>query len=184
MPAVLDRVKATWHGVAVTQRHPSVVHPSDNVARRIRELRTRRGWSAERLAKACADVGRPELNRSVIANIESRRRQEVTIEEAVTLAYVLDGALVHLLVPTEATKLYFATPDPLPNPAARAWIRGEFCPPRCDPRIYFSEVPASEFRPDRPTIEQIAESSDWVRHHRELSEDVEAAQERWRQQHG
>jgi len=154
--------------------------PSDAVAGRVKELRTRRGWSAERLAKACADAGMPELNRSVIANIESRRRKQVSIEEALTLAYVLDVAPVHLIVPTEDVEQYLGTPDPLPLPAARAWIRGEFCPPQCDPRTYFSEVPAKEFRPQRPTGEQIEEHSDWLRHYRELDEDVE----RGRAEHG
>jgi transcriptional regulator with XRE-family HTH domain len=181
MLAVLERVKATWHGVAVTQRHPSVVDPSDNVARRIRELRTRRGWSAERLAKACADVGRPELNRSVIANIESRRRREVTLEEAVTLAYVLDVAPVHLMVPVDDAELYLGTPDPLPNPAARAWIRGEWCPPGCDPRVYFSEVPAEEFRPERPSSDTIAAHGEQVQYRRDLDAEVETAEERRRQ---
>lgn len=105
----------------------------------------------------------PELNRSVIANIESRRRKAVTLEEALTLAYVLDVAPVHLMVPIDVdeekydAERYLLTPDVRgPIPKARAWIRGDFCPPGRDPRAYWSEVPAEEFKPERPSDEEIA----------------------------
>ena len=125
--------------------------PTESVARRIKELRLRRGWSAEALAQRCRDLGMPELNRSVIANIESGRRKYVTVDEAFAVAYALEVALVHLLVPTDldASEVdrYLLVPDrPVTMPAAREWIRGTH-PADADPRVYFSEVPRGEFRP-------------------------------------
>jgi transcriptional regulator with XRE-family HTH domain len=86
--------------------------PSDVVARRVREVRKQRGWTAERLAAECARVGAPHLTASVIANIESgrrdqqgRRRRDVTVDELLHLAGALDVDLSHLL-PSEVGKPY------------------------------------------------------------------------------
>jgi transcriptional regulator with XRE-family HTH domain len=121
------------------------------VAQRVRELRRKRGWSAENLAQRCAEVGAPGLNRAVIANLECGRRTYVTTDELLTLAYVLDVAPVHLLVPVNldeavAEHHYQLTPDRLIAVRdARQWIRGRFCPPGSDSRRYFSEVPLDEW---------------------------------------
>ena len=93
---------------------------SDTVARRVKELRKRRGWSARRLAAACAATGSPQLSESVIANIESgrredgRRRRDVTVDETIAFAKALEVPAVHLLpvhLDPEATEvtLTFAT---------------------------------------------------------------------------
>jgi hypothetical protein len=69
---------------------------SDVCARRVRELRQQWGWSAARLAEQCAAMGAPQLTASVIANIESgrrdkqgRRRRDVTVDEAFAFARAL-----------------------------------------------------------------------------------------------
>jgi hypothetical protein len=56
------------------------------------------------LAEECAATGSPQLSESVIANIESgrrdksdRRRRDVTVDEAVGLARALDEPLIRLL---------------------------------------------------------------------------------------
>ena len=82
---------------------------SDRVAERVQELRKQRGWSARRLAEACAAIGSPQLTESVIANIESgrredgRRRRDVTVDELIAFANALD-------VPP--TRLFGTTLDP------------------------------------------------------------------------
>jgi transcriptional regulator with XRE-family HTH domain len=88
----------------MTETPPPKEYPSDTVARRVKELRKRRGWSARRLAEACAATGSPQLSESVIANIESgrrdesgRRRRDVTVDEAIGLAKALDVPAIHLL---------------------------------------------------------------------------------------
>jgi transcriptional regulator with XRE-family HTH domain len=79
---------------------------SDIVAGRIRELRQRWGWSAAELAEHCAEWGHPQLTASVIANIESgrrdksgRRRRDVTVDEAFAFARVLQIAVGDLVDP-------------------------------------------------------------------------------------
>ena len=66
---------------------------------RVKELRERRGWSAAKLAELCAENEMPNLNRDVIANLESGRRPNVTIDEVLVLALVLDVAPVNLFIP-------------------------------------------------------------------------------------
>lgn len=124
--------------------------PDSAVRGTVAKLRKRQGWTAEDLAKECAQLGMPALNRSVIANIESGRRKYVTVDELCCLAYALDVAPVHLLVPTDddpgELDLYAAAPDRfLPVRDAREWIRGAMVPPGRDPRQYFANVPADEF---------------------------------------
>lgn len=152
--------------------------PTQAVARRVKELRKRRGWSAERLADECARVGMPGFNRTVIANLESGRRKFVTVDEALGLAFVLDVAPLHLVVPTEADPA-FSDDRYLPVsgdqdrdgwgiPAARAWVRGEYCPPSRDPRVYFSEVPTEEFQPEAMTADEVQVRSDRVLQRRRI----------------
>jgi transcriptional regulator with XRE-family HTH domain len=79
--------------VYVTANLPD--RPSDLVARNIRALRTQHGWTAGYLAALCMEDGAPEITQSVIANIETgrrdtqgRRRRSVTVDELVVLARV------------------------------------------------------------------------------------------------
>jgi transcriptional regulator with XRE-family HTH domain len=79
---------------------------SDNVVRRVQAFRKHHGWSAARLADECAKAGFPQLTASVIANIESgrrdeqgRRRRHVTVEELVAFAVALQTSPVVLLGP-------------------------------------------------------------------------------------
>lgn len=61
-------------------------------ARQLRERREAVGLSAHDLAARCAAVGSERINREVIANIETGRRQDVTLDEAACLAHVLHAA--------------------------------------------------------------------------------------------
>jgi transcriptional regulator with XRE-family HTH domain len=70
----------------------------------VRDLRRKRGWTAEDLAAQCTEIGAPEITRSVIANIETgrrdgdgRRRRAVTVEEWLILASALNVSPVELL---------------------------------------------------------------------------------------
>jgi transcriptional regulator with XRE-family HTH domain len=120
----LRPVKRAAYLVDMTETPPPRERPSDTVARRVKELRKRRGWSARRLAEACAATGSPQLSESVIANIESgrredgRRRRDVTVDETIAFAKALEVPAIHLLPvhldpeATEAT-LNFANPAEL-----------------------------------------------------------------------
>lgn len=111
----------------------------------------------------------PGLNRSVLANIESGRRKYVSVDETLTLAWVLDVAPVHLMIPIDSDRdEYGASPEQaMPVHRARAWLRGEWCPPGTDERLYWSEVPRSEF--------SAGESAEYQRG---LQHEVKAAQRR------
>lgn len=108
----------------------------------------------------------PQLNRGVIANIESgRRKQGITIEELFTLALVLNVAPLHLMVDTSdgpeactAVGVHSVGPG-----LARAWVAGLMPIPQVvDPRIYFSEVPASEWDRPKPSAEEIERTGQQV----------------------
>ncbi|WP_049715587.1 helix-turn-helix domain-containing protein [Streptomyces caatingaensis] len=136
---------------------------SDFVAQRVQELRKRQGLSAKELAERCRLMGAPGMTGSVIANIESgrrdlngRRRRQVTLEEWLILAQALHVAPIHLLVPVDDEQVrYELTPEPsqpthgLQRENAgwvRGWIRGEAPLTFTDERIYRSEVPAEEWK--------------------------------------
>ncbi len=139
---------------------PTGPSASEVVARRVKELRKRHGWTAADLAARCADMGMETLNRSVLANVESGRRKYVTIDEVLVLAHVLDVAPLHLFVPTSDAPddRYTVSPEAwVPTVReARAWVRGEYAGPT-DPRVYFSEVPRDEWEPQPLSEERIEE---------------------------
>lgn len=177
------------YGALMTQDEGSVpplhLRPTEAIARRLRDARTRRGWSARELADRCAAVGMTNLDRTTITNIEIGRRQKVSVEEVLALAYVLDIAPIHLMVPlsamvredpkdpqsSERESVYKITPERFAfGPAVvRAWIRGDFALPTTDPRFYYSEVPAEEWKPPaRPSDEEIDERgrrTEFIRDH-------------------
>lgn len=71
------------------------------LAARVKDIRERKGWSAQRLADRCEELGAEYLNRSVIANIESGRKKNVTLEQAFILAFALGVAPIFLMVPID-----------------------------------------------------------------------------------
>jgi transcriptional regulator with XRE-family HTH domain len=111
------------------------------VTRRVAELRARRGLSAQKLADRCAEYGMPELNRSVITNLENDRRQAVTVDELLTLALALGVAPLHLFIPTDDSARVAITPNSDVDAAyARQWVIGE--QPLLDGETsYHTEVP-------------------------------------------
>lgn len=159
---MLRAVDSTFTVVWVTkkERDPSTV--TGTIGRRVKELRGRRGWSAADLEGRCERAGAPELKRTVIANLETGRRGYVTVRELLALAYVLDVAPVHLLVPLDDDAHYSPLPlGDLPADWARAWIRGQRPLPDTDQRMYFSEVPVSELVTRKPSEEERARREDF-----------------------
>ena len=152
---------------------PPPLTPSAVVADRIREVRGYRGWSASELAERCSDLGMPELNRSVIANIENGRRHDVSVTELLVFARALDVAPVHLLVPIDASDhdRYALTPNSaLQFERAREWIRGHWADNSVDKRVYFSQVPEREFvPPEPPTEDEAVAQGESIENHRDLT---------------
>jgi transcriptional regulator with XRE-family HTH domain len=128
--------------------------PSDVVAARVREVRTRHGLTTAQLAARCAALGAPGLTAQALYKLEGqrdpakRRPRPVTVDELLVLALALDVAPVHLLVPTGYDEDYRITGAVSTRAAsARAWIRGvlQLQLPGQDARVYYSEVPEGEF---------------------------------------
>lgn len=96
----------------------TTLRASDLVAQRIRQIRKRRDWNVRKLAERCAEAGAPEITAAVLANIEhgrpdeaGRRRRDVTVDEAVSLAYALGVPPVLLFVPLDAAEALQVTGD-------------------------------------------------------------------------
>lgn len=145
---------------------PAGLTPSSLVAARLKEARRRHGWTAKQLAEQCAKAGSTGLTAAVLANIESgrpdadgRRRRDITVDELLLLAYVLDVAPIYLLaLPNSgqgravqiAPRRAVDDPDELLR-----WIRGDQALPGTDSRMYYSV--ALERMPAPDTEQTLAE---------------------------
>ncbi|MEU3945433.1 helix-turn-helix domain-containing protein [Streptomyces sp. NPDC029526] len=127
------------------------VGPTAVIARRVRELRRRHGWTAADLGIRLSERGM-KWDRFTVANLENGRRQNVTVVELLALAAVLDVAPVNLLVPL-GSEPYQVTPDRTEDAdSVRAWVRGEQPLLGADPaavRTFYAEAPLEDLR--RPT---------------------------------
>ena len=98
---------------------------SDIAARRIREARKKQGWRVKDLAGRCAKAGAPHLTAAVITNLETRRRpgREITADELVTLAWILEVPPIQLLAPLNGDEALRIVPGEERDPLeAVAWL--------------------------------------------------------------
>lgn len=77
--------------------------PSDGFGARLSYYRKLAGLSAERLSQ------RVPMSRAVIANIESGRKKDVTIDEMLALAWALDIPPVALALPLDQPNVFVQT---------------------------------------------------------------------------
>jgi transcriptional regulator with XRE-family HTH domain len=124
-----------------------VAAPVETVARRVADLRSRRGLTAKELGERLTALG-VRWDRFTVANLESGKRQNVTVVEWLALARVLNVAPVHLLVPpeAEADDEYQVTPTETARVAdVRAWVRGHY--PLLGEKVaaFHAEVPDAEY---------------------------------------
>lgn len=117
---------------------------SITIGRRIKELRRRRGVTAEGLAELVSATGL-RCDRWTVTKLETGRRQNVTIVELLAFARVLDVAPINLLIPPTDEGTFYVTPvESVPPSEARAWLRGDEPLPGTDLRIFLTEVPLNE----------------------------------------
>lgn len=76
------------------------VTPTSVVAARVRELRSARQWSAQRVSDEMNNVG-IDWNRGVVSKLETGRRESISVAELLALAVVFDVSPLSLLVPSE-----------------------------------------------------------------------------------
>lgn len=151
-------VKPVRYGSRMEQT-PAPARPTSVIAARVRSLRQRHGWSADQLAERMTAAGVP-WSRIIVTKLETGRRPSVSVEEMLALALVLGVAPVHLVVPTtgdEADPYEVAPGRPVAAWEAREWIRGRMPLQQLgqDARVYFSEVPAEEFRIDQASADNM-----------------------------
>jgi transcriptional regulator with XRE-family HTH domain len=120
--------------------------PTKVVAARMHELRTKRGWSADELARQMRAVGVP-WERLVVTKLETGRRAAVSVAELFALAAVLNCPPVMLMTARDDDAHdYQITPTVTETMGtARAWIRGQIPLGDADPRDYYGELPVGEF---------------------------------------
>jgi transcriptional regulator with XRE-family HTH domain len=124
--------------------------PSAALARRLKELRAAHRWSAQDVANRCAEVGMPQLNRTVISNLENpRKHRAVTLEEAFVLAYVLDVAPIYLFLPVDLSDTLVTPKVVAPTGRAREWVRGRYALAGQDVQEYWTRRPEQEWIADR-----------------------------------
>lgn len=134
---------------------PSTATPVGTIARRVRELRARRGWTAAEPGEELHTRHGLKWDRFTVTKLENGHRQNVTVTELLALASALDVAPVNLLVPLDDSP-YQVTPTRTESAdTVRAWVRGEDPLPGTDGRTYHAEVSAHDMR---HRIEAVRES--------------------------
>ncbi|MFI8422852.1 helix-turn-helix domain-containing protein [Streptomyces sp. NPDC085460] len=98
------------------------------IAKRVREIRRSRGYTAARLGELLSERG-IRWDRFTVSSLESGKRQNVTVDELLALGTVLNVAPVHLLLPIDDDEAeYQITAGSKPKVAkvadARSWVRG------------------------------------------------------------
>lgn len=112
--------------------------PVATIGFRVKELRGRRGWTAAQLGAELHKRG-TNWDRFAVANLESGKRQNVTVQELLALALALDVAPVNLLVPLD-NRPYLVTPTRIEDSdSVRAWVRGKAPLPGVDERTFLAE---------------------------------------------
>jgi transcriptional regulator with XRE-family HTH domain len=125
-----------------TQKPP---RPVEVVARRMREVRETRRLTAAQLADLMRAAGIP-WDRQIVTNLETGRRQAVSVDELLALAVVLQVAPIHLLVPLDGEQPYRVTPEWVQRAIrVREWVRGTLPLRPEDRRLYYSEIPDNEW---------------------------------------
>ncbi|MCC5582038.1 helix-turn-helix transcriptional regulator [Microtetraspora sp. AC03309] len=115
---------------------PDPVTPTQVAAQRVRHYRKAHGWSAQELARRCAEAGMPNLDRSVLSNLENGRRAGLRLDEVLTLAWVLGVPPVMLMVPLGWADDVSITPTVTVHPGlAMRWLTGDEQAPTSDRRI-------------------------------------------------
>ncbi|MGW9024779.1 helix-turn-helix domain-containing protein [Streptomyces sp. NPDC055722] len=143
--------------------HSEALSPTDTVAKRVREVRKRRGLTAEQLADKLREQG-ILWDRYTVTKLENGKRQNITLTEWLALAVVLNVSPLHLLVPpwpspkwerpegerndpNDEAGLLVTPKRAEPMYLLRRYIRGSEALPGMDERKFFSEIPPQEFSP-------------------------------------
>jgi len=155
------------------------MEPTEMVAARVRELRQKRDWTAQQLAEEMTNAGMP-WNRGVVTKLENGRRDSVSIEELLTLAWVFDVPPLVLLLPDDPGSPVEITPT-VSARAERAyrWLMGVTpvpidVAPETHPGVWGERI--ARYATDRPSYMTNSPEADPAlldrleRHDRQLAE--------------
>jgi transcriptional regulator with XRE-family HTH domain len=124
-PMGLPGVNLPRYSARVTQDDDWPARMARLVAREVRRHRDRRKMSAQQLADRTASLGMG-IPRSVLANLESGRRDTVAVAEVLVLAAALGVAPVELFCPAGFDEEIEILPGrPLDPLLASRWVDGE-----------------------------------------------------------
>jgi len=114
------------------------------MAREIRRHRDRRKLSAQQLADRTAELGSP-IPRSVLANLESGRRDAVTVAEVLVLAAALGVAPTELICPVGFDEQIELLPGRMADPLSGSrWVSGQLVLDVTRPELVFQPPAAGE----------------------------------------
>lgn len=121
------------------------------IAHQVKKFRLERGWTAQELADRLAEAGMPHMKRPVITNLEIGRRQTVTVEEVLTLAWVLDVPPLMMFLPLGLSDEFEITPNTAVHPGlALKWILGEEVAPTSDRKMAAHTNPSLHSKAGQP----------------------------------
>lgn len=126
---------------------------TEMAGRRIRQLRQEQRISAATLATQCQVAGAKGINRDTIANLETGRRERLSIDELAVIALALNVSPIHLLSDPDdpddvaVTDTYSVRPFRL-----RAWLASRMPLQRQDDRAF--QAAAVAFLDGLPEVEE------------------------------
>ncbi|MFD9398360.1 helix-turn-helix transcriptional regulator [Streptomyces sp. NPDC060011] len=131
--------------------------PVGTIAKRIKELRARRGWTAEKLGVEVTRHG-AKFDRFTISNLENGKRQNVTVDELLAFAMTFDVAPIHLMVPLH-NEPYLVTVDRTEDAdRAREWIRGSLPLAGMNVRTYYGEASEADLIQRTEAVSKVIET--------------------------
>jgi transcriptional regulator with XRE-family HTH domain len=100
--------------------------PGEVFALRLHELRTKKGWSQQRLSDRLAELG-VHIHRATLSQYEwgESRSRNVPLEHVIAIAVALGVSPLHLFVPFNNKELRVAPRYSVPPVVARQWVRGQ-----------------------------------------------------------
>lgn len=125
---------------------------SETIARRMRELRERKGWTQTQLAERITELGFP-VHQTWVAKCErlDSGRRKITTEQAMLIAAALEVSPTALLLPPETDATVSIAPNmEVPTAYVRGWFKGlaPLCSdafPPIAPRFFYETVSDIEY---------------------------------------
>jgi transcriptional regulator with XRE-family HTH domain len=107
-------------------RKKTSLTPGEVFALRLHELRTKKGWSQQRLSDRLAELGL-HVHRATLSQYEwgESRSKNVPLEHVIAIAVALGVSPMHLFVPFNNKELRVTPRYSVPPVVARQWVRGQ-----------------------------------------------------------